>query len=278
MNRYRSSAGSLGEATQYMSVLAGRAVDSTEFKKRYMFIRLLLKVFAFVSMVSMGWCLYLVYASKESFLFSITDEEEEDEEEEGSVVTKKKLRWNKTSTQMNVSIAGMCIGVLGVFYSLITISRLHPVDRALLDTREAMRAAATIPVLETVDTVGAEIKTSAEEVVTDTEKGRRMSIDEIDEEVVRVASPVTKGLKKRRRTSDQMYKKWVEKTLAESEREIKKLKKEGDENGVQDVKDLVAYLVLDMKTKMSPPKLPSNRSFNTPRREFSGLSSLGRAH
>lgn len=276
MNRYRSTASSLGDATNQVSILAGRAIDATEFKKRYMFIRLVLKISSFFCMASTGWCLYLVYGAKESFIFSIVDEEEDDEDDENEVISKKKLRWNNASTQMKVSVAGIGMGVLGVLYSLITISRMHPVDRALINTREVMQAAAAVPVLETVDTIGAEIKADGEKITADVEEdGKRLAMD-VEEEVVRVASPTVKGLKKRMRTSDQMYKKWVEKTLSESEREVKRLKKEGNDDGVQDVKDLVAYLMLDMKTKMSPPKLPSNRSFKAPRREFSGLSSTVR--
>jgi len=263
MNSYRSSADSISRATQQMSSLAGRAIDSTEFKKRYLFIRLLLKIFSFMGMVSTGWCLYMVYGTKESFVVSIQDKEEE---EDDKIVTKKKIKWNKTSTQMKVASSGIALSILGVFYSVITISRMHPVDRALVDTRASMEAAMSIPV--SVDTIGAKIKTDVGEVVVEVDEGGKGAIEEIEEKTVHVLSRVGKGpkksLKKRKSDSDQVYKKWVEKTLDSIEKDMKRLKKEGDEDGVKDLKALLRYMANDMKTKISPPtlpKAPSSRSF-----------------
>lgn len=265
MNLYRSSTDSISHATRQMSSLAGRAIDSTEFKKRYMFVRLLLKIFSFVGMVSTGWCLYMVYGAKESFVISIQDEEEE---EDDKIVSKKKLKWNNTSTQMKVATSGIALSILGVLYSIITISRMHPVDRALVDTRASMEAAMSIPMSETVDAIGAKIKTDVEEVTVEVDEGGKEAIEEIEEEIVRVLSPVGKGLKKslkkRKRDSDRVYKKWVEKTLDGGEKDMKRLKKEGDEDGVRDLEALLRYLANDMKTKLSPPtlpKAPSSRSF-----------------
>ena len=265
MNRYRSSADSISHATRQMSSLAGRAIDSTEFKKRYMFIRLLLKIFSFVGVVSTGWCLYLIYGEKESFVVSIQDEEEE---EDDRIVSKKKIKWNNTSTQMKVASSGIALSILGVFYSVITISRMHPVDRALADTRASMEVAMSMSMSETVDTVGAKIKTDVEGVAVGVDEGGKEAIEEIEEETVRVLSPVGKGLKKslkkRKRDSDRVYKKWVEKTLDGGEKDMKRLKKEGDEGGVRDLEALLRYLADDMKTKISPPTLPkasSSRSF-----------------
>lgn len=265
MNSYRSSADSISRATQQMSSLAGRAIDSTEFKKRYLFIRLLLKIFSFMGMVSTGWCLYMVYGTKESFVVSIQDKEEE---EDDKIVTKKKIKWNKTSTQMKVASSGIALSILGVFYSVITISRMHPVDRALVDTRASMEAAMSIPVSETVDTIGAKIKTGVEEVVVKVGEGGKGAIEEIKEEnlplLSRVGEDLKKSLKKRKSYSDQVYKKWVEKTLDSIEKDMKRLKKEGDEDGVKDLKALLRYMANDMKTKIFPPtlpKAPSSRSF-----------------
>jgi len=268
MNLYRSSTDSISHATRQMSSLAGRAIDSTEFKKQYMFVRLLLKIFSFVGMVSTGWCLYMVYGAKESFVVSIQDEEEE---EDDKIVSKKKLKWNNTSTQMKVATSGIALSILGVLYSVITISRMHPVDRALVDTRASMEAAMSIQMPETVD-IGAQIKTDAEEVDVKGYEGGKEAVEgieeKIEEETVRVLSPagkgLTKSLKKRKRYSDRVYMEWMEKTLDGGEEEMKRLKKEGDEDGIRDLDALLRYLANDMKTKLFPPTLPkasSSRSF-----------------
>lgn len=272
MNFYRSSTDSISHATRQMSSLAGRAIDSTEFKKRYMFVRLLLKIFSFLGMVSTGWCLYMVYGAKESFVVSIQDEEEEKDDK---IVSKKKIKWNNTSTQMKVASSGIALSILGVFYSVITISRMHPVDRALVDTRASMEAAMSISIPETVDAIGAKIKTDVEKVTVEVDEGGKEAIEEIEEGIVRVLSPVGKGLKKslkkRERDSNRVYEKWVERTLNGGEKDMERLKKEVDEDGVRDLEALLRYLANDMKTKLSPPtlpKAPSSRSFGRTKRIF----------
>ena len=252
MNRFRYSADSIDNTTREMFSLVGRAIDATEFKKRYMFVWFIIKIFAFLGMVSTVWCLYLVYGAKEPFIVNIEEEEGE------SVANKKKVKWNKTSTQMKVAVIGIGLGILGVLHSVITISKMHPVDRALVDTRASMEDAMSIPVPKTVDTVGAEIKTGVKKVAVD-EDGKKAA-EEIEEGNVRVFSPVRKSLKKRRSTSDKVYRKRVKKALDDSENAIKRLQKEGDKDGVQDIKNLLEYLARDMDTKISPPKFSNVRT------------------